>query len=246
MLDAAGVDHFSIVASLHGVPAARDRGDATPIGSRSWSSSAATSRLFCGPDYPDGIDPADPRSVPRDVHAVVGHRDRRARRSTGSSPTSTSCRSTRVSSAPRQHRDRSSALLRWITSTRRPSSASAGAHTGAVFGIPTRLVPIEATRVAGRAAARRAVPRDSATIRCTTRRRPRRDRGRDRRVPHRLTRDRARRPHRSPRCCSPTSSGRPSAPQSSATTSGATSWRVPADGATRARPLRRPRGEQPR
>ena len=58
--------------TLHGVPPAVTAAALIPTASRSWCSSVATSGSFAAPMTPKASIP-DPRPVPRDVHAVVGH-----------------------------------------------------------------------------------------------------------------------------------------------------------------------------
>ena len=58
VMDAAGIDRFSIAASLHGVPPALCMAARHPDRVEKLVFFGGYDRLFAGPDYPEGIDPA--------------------------------------------------------------------------------------------------------------------------------------------------------------------------------------------
>jgi class 3 adenylate cyclase len=145
VLDAVGVDRFSIVASLHGVPAAVTAAALNPDRVEKLVFLGGYIHLFRGPDDDDGVDPGV-LDLFLETYMPLWGTGQASSTIYGIEPDEHElplyARLERAAAAPGSIER----LLRWITSTDARASAPLVRAPALVFGIPTRLVPIEATR----------------------------------------------------------------------------------------------------
>jgi len=146
VMDAAGIERFVIAASLHGVAPALAIAATHPDRVEKMIFFGGYARLFAASDYPDGIDPAALDLFFETFLPIWG---------TGTASASiygvepeehelpTYARLERAAAAPGSVER----VLRWITGSDARELVPRVQTPVLMFGIPSRLVPIEVTRV---------------------------------------------------------------------------------------------------
>ncbi len=146
VMDAAGIDRFSIAASLHGVPPALCMAARHPDRVEKLVFFGGYDRLFAGPDYPEGIDPAV-LDMFFDAALPIWGTGVASASIFGVDPDEselpTYARLERAAAAPGSIER----VLRWITGSDAREATPTVRAPALVFGIPSsRIVPAEATR----------------------------------------------------------------------------------------------------